>query len=488
MLECIRVMTGNTAACLAVATAIAVLSFTERAAADTDRRPNVLFIAVDDLNDWIGCLGGHPQAKTPNIDRLAEESALFAHAYAPATSCAPSRTAVLFGMAPYKSGVYGHDQVHKDGAELPRTQLPLNRIFQKNGYHTAGCGKIFHGGKGHKQGWDEYVQNFPGVKAKPLDLGPDVRLGGGIQETDDDRKTSDGQLTDWAIAQLERKHDKPFFIALGLRKPHLPWDAPKKYFDLYDPETIELPEVPDDDLDDLPPAGKVFARNAVGYGSIGDHGPVTATEGAWRRLVHAYLATSSFADANVGRILDALRKSPHHENTIVVLWGDHGWHLGEKHRWRKFALWERSTKTPLIIRVPGANSVGKTVDAPVGLQDVFPTLTELCGLKVTQPLDGNSLAPLLADPSSPWDKPVLMTHGPGNFAVRQGNWRLIHYADGSEELYDVRKDPAEFTNLAPDPKREGSRASLRQHLPKRWLYVLGPRFEAFESSFSRSPE
>ncbi|MEQ8849163.1 sulfatase [Botrimarina sp.] len=445
-------------------------------------------ICVDDLSDWVGVLGGRPQARTPHIDRLASEALVFTHAYAPATSCAPSRTATLYGMAPHKSGVYGHDDVHKSGAQLPQTQLPLNSVFQNNGYRTVGCGKVFHGASSHRRGWDVYKKDFPGVAADPIPLGPNIKLECGIQATDNDSETSDGKLTDWAISQLQEEHDRPLFLCLGLRKPHLPWDAPKKYYDLYDLESISLPVTPEDDLDDLPAAGRRFAANHVGYGAGSDHPSVVKTEGAWRKLVQAYLATCSFADANVGRMLDALRSSPHADNTIVVVWGDHGWHLGEKQRWRKFSLWERATRTPLIIRAPGTPSIGERVDAPVGLQDLFPTLVDLCGLEIQQPLDGRSLSPLLSDPSLGWDEPTLMTHGPGNFAVRRGPWRLIHYADGSEELYNLGSDPGEFTNLGRDSAFDPRRASLRRHLPERWLYVMGPRFEAFRDAFARSPD
>ena len=470
-----------------VATASFLLLATEVGARPTNK-PNVLMICIDDLNDWVGTLGGHPQARTPHIDRLAREGIVFAHAYAAATSCAPSRTALLYGVAPYKSGVYGHDEIHKSGAMLPKSQLPLNTVFRKNGYRTIGCGKVFHGAASHKQGWDVFVRDFPELEATPIDLGPRIKLKCGIQETGNDSDTSDGKLTDWAVHQLQGKHEKPFFICLGLRKPHLPWNAPKKYFDLHDLDDVTLPSAPEDDLDDLPAAGRQFSANHVGYGKGSDHPAVVQAEGAWRQLVRAYLATCSFADANVGRLLNALRMSPHRENTIVVLWGDHGWHLGEKQRWRKFTLWERATRTPLIISAPGTPSVGKRTSQPVGLQDIFPTLVELCGLEVDQPLDGHSLLPLLENPSLSWNKPTLMTHGPGNFAVRSGLWRLIHYADGSEELYDMANDPGEYYNLARNPEFDDQRASLREHLPKTWQYVMGPRFEQFRDSFARPPE
>ena len=448
-------------------------------------KPNVLFIAVDDLNDWVGFLGGHPQAHTPNIDSLANEGAVFKYAYCPAPVCGPSRTALMYGISPHKSGSYGHQKVYDPKELIPTEQLPINLVFQNNGYYTAGCGKIFH--YPEPRGWDEYERHIKGngvPKVSPK-IGNGIELRFGVLETDNDSDTSDGKLTDWAIEQLQRKHEKPFFIALGLRKPHLPWEAPKKYFEQYDLEKIKLPSVLQGDLDDVPNAGKIFASAMVGFSLTEDHKAIAGVDGAWQKLVRAYLATSSFADANVGRLLNALKAGPHLDNTIVLLWGDHGWHLGEKDHWRKMTLWERGTRTPLIIKMPGAAANSKKFETPVSLQDIFPTLVDLCDLEIEQKLDGESLKPLLENPSVVWDKHVLMSHGPGNFAIRKGQLRLIHYADGSEELYDIASDPSEFTNLAHDPKYADRGDKLRDHIPKSWRYIMGPRFEQFPDSFAK---
>ncbi len=253
-------------------------------------------------------------------------------------------------------------------------------------------------------------------------------------------------------------------------------------------EDIKLPKTQENDLNDIPHAGKAFAKSIVGFNPINDHQTITADDGAWQQLVRAYLATCSFADANVGRILTALEKSPHANNTIIILWGDHGWHLGEKEHWRKMSLWERGTKTPFIIKMPNTNGNTQNIEAPVSLQDIFPTLVDLCKLKVTQQLDGNSLKPLLTNPDTKWDKPVIISHGPGNFAVRQDHWRLIRYADGSEELYDLSKDAHEFTNLANQADHKKTLSELRSHLPKTWPYIMGPRFKKFSDSFSPPPK
>lgn len=465
--------------------AVVLACFQIKAAVSQDvGRPNVLFIAVDDLNDWVGYLGGHPQGHTPNIDTLAKEGVAFTHAYCPAPVCGPSRTALMYGIFPHRSGSYGHDEIYNAGKIIPPDQLPLNLVFQNSGYYTAGCGKIFH--YPEKRGWDEYRRQIRGVAAKTKDnLGKGIQLGFGVLDTDNDSDTGDGKLADWAIEQLQRRHEKPFFVAIGLHKPHLPWDAPKKYFDRLDLKTIQLPKVQQDDLADLPEAGKLFARAKVGFSRVDDHQAIAGVDGAWEKLVRAYLATSTFADANVGRVLDALKESKYSNNTIVVLWGDHGWHLGEKQHWRKMSLWERGTRTPFIIKAPAAKANGKRIKVPVSLQDIFPTLVDLCELEVEQQLDGNSLVPLLMDSESDWDEPVLISHGPGNFAVRKGSWRLIHYADGSEELYNVETDPGEFSNLANHPAFEVTRKELQEHVPRNWRYVMGKRFKNFGSAFAK---
>ncbi len=455
-------------------------------------KPNVLLIAVDDLNDWVGYLGGNPQAHTPSIDALAKSGAAFQYAYCAAPVCGPSRTALMYSIAPHKSGSYGHHDLYSPKNRIPADQDPLNQVFQKNGYYTAGCGKIFHY-REVKRGWDTYVGQFPESKAKKiLKVGT---MGYGIQPNDNNSETAEGKMTDWAIEQLQKQPDpsansassKPFFIALGLRKPHLPWVAPKKYFERLDPKSIKVPNVPADDLKDLPDAGKVFAHNMVGFHDKNDHASVLkdGNEG-WQKLAHAYLANCSFADATLGRLLDALNKSPHRDSTIVVLWGDHGWHLGEKEHWRKMALWERSNRTPFIIKMPGAEA--KRVETPVSLQDIFPTLVDLCDLQLKQNIDDNSLKALITEKSPDWDKPAIMSHGPGNFAIRKDQCRLIHYADGSEELYDIKADDQEFTNLASSEDHQTTLTQLRSHLPKTWAYGMGPRFKNFESSFAAPPK
>ena len=456
------------------------------------KKPNVLFIAVDDLNDWVGYLKGHPQARTPNIDKLADESVAFTRAYCSAPLCGPSRTSLMYGIYPHRSGVYFHHETYHPSKLISPERIPLQVAFQKNGYHTLGSGKIFHyGGTLNTGGWNNFIPKksskdskeityvFGEGSRRPL---KDWRIG--ISEADPDSDHLDGAIVNWTIKQLSMKHEKPFFIAAGLSKPHSPWVAPRQFYDQYDAANIQLPEVPGNDLEDIPDAGKYIAHTVYPFFKKNDHEAIVAKEGTWEKLVHAYLATCSYADYNVGRILKALEESPYAKNTIIVLWGDHGWHLGEKEHWRKMSLWEQGTRTPFIIKMPGMTK-GKLVNSPVSLQDIYPTLVDLCKLDLSQELDGNSLTPLLVKKDVAWDKPALISYGPGNFAIRQEQWKLIRYADGSEEFYDISKDPNEYTNLAGNPEFQPALEKLRSSIPTTWKYIICPRTKPFEHTLSK---
>jgi len=421
-------------------------------AADTKPKPNVLFICIDDQNDWTGCLGGHPNSKTPNIDRLAKKSMLFTKAYCPSPHCNPSRTSLLLSKYPSSTGMY--DYRGRIQALLPEN-ITLPRYFKDNGYYVVGAGKIFH--HNDKDSWHEYLRRpgdiGPPKEKRPLNGIPNGKWFdfGPIDITDD--QMSDGKIAKWAIQQLNKKYDKPFFIGAGFFRPHLPWYAPRKYFDMHPLDKIVLPKVKQDDLDDVPAIGKKFALEGVGYPSLpgGDH-KCLIKHGKWAEAVQAYLACCSFTDAQVGRVLDAFEQSPYANNTIVVLWSDHGWHLGEKLHWRKHALWEEATHCYLSFMAPGLTKPGSRCDTPVGLYDMYPTLIDLCRLKPNPGLDGLSLMPLLKNPQAPWDRPVLTTYGWDNYALRSKRWRYIRYADGGEELYDHDKDQMEWHNLAGNPQ------------------------------------
>jgi arylsulfatase A-like enzyme len=269
----------------------------------------------------------------------------------------------------------------------------------------------------------------------------------------------DWQVADWVIRRLMMAHGKPFFLACGFYRPHLPWYVPPEYFDLYPLEEVTLPHVKEDDLDDVPARGRKMARPG------GDHAKVIK-HGQWRKAVQAYLASISFTDACVGRVIDALDKSPHARDTVIVLWSDHGWHLGEKLHWRKFALWEEATHNVMMFVAPGVTRPGGRCTRPVNLIDIYPTLVDLCGLAPREGIEGLSLVPLLENPEQAWARPSLTTHGKDNHTIRTERFRYIRYADGSEELYDRSVDEMEWTNLAENPEYDYIKEELRRWLPE----------------------
>jgi arylsulfatase A-like enzyme len=442
---------------------IGLLSSASLSAGADAQRPDVLFIAVDDLNDWIGVLGGHPDAKTPNIDRLAQRGIVFERAYCSAAACNPSRASLLHSITPAHSGVYQNDQPWRD-ALRHATSLP--KLLSQQGYEVIGGGKIYHGGFPEKDAWDDY---FDKGGTNPT---PQVLPHNGIPKTghfdwgpvpEDDSALSDHRVVDWAVGELTKSREKPLFLAVGLTKPHLPWYVPQKYFDKFPLETIALPKINDRDLDDVPPAGRKIARPE------GDHAKVIAAD-QYRAAVQAYLAAIAFADAEIGRLVDGLDKSPHRDNTIVVLWGDHGWHLGEKLHWRKFSLWEESARAPLIVVAPQVTRPGTRSSRVVSFLDVYPTVVDLVGAKSPPTVEGKSLRPLLENPLAAWDGAAVTTHGRNNHSVRTEQWRYIRYADGSEELYDHDADPDEWINLAAKPEHATLKDDLAKRLPEKNVF------------------
>ncbi|MFC1611843.1 sulfatase-like hydrolase/transferase, partial [Myxococcota bacterium] len=436
------------------------------------RRLNVLFIAIDDLNDWVGVLSGHPQASTPHLDRLSSQGLLFTNAHTAAPACNPSRAALLTGIRPSSSGVYRNSQpwrpVMADAVTLPDH-------FRRNGYKTLGAGKIFHGQSPDPfldpRAWDVY---YPGkCRQRPSDPKPAGLPLNGIPDTGhfdwgpvdvSDEAMGDRKVADWVAQQLTETHDRPFFLACGFFRPHLPWYVPPAYFAQHPLDDIELPVVAADDLDDVPPAGQRMANPDK------DHANVIAYD-QWHAGVQGYLASLRFADAMLGMVLDALEASPHVDNTIVVLWTDHGWHLGEKEHWRKFTLWEESTRVPLIIVAPGVTTAGSRTDRPVSLMDLYPTLIDLAGLPPKPELQGRSLVSLLQDPedsSSTWTEPVLTTYKYKNHALRDSRWRYIRYENGDEELYDHTVDPREWNNLIPNLPGDTDLQAIRDEMAG-WL-------------------
>jgi arylsulfatase A-like enzyme len=424
-----------------------------------DTKPNILFIAVDDLNDWVGCLGGHPQAKTPNIDRLAARGVNFTNAHCASPVCNPSRTALMLGLRSSTTGVYANGIDRRD-SKVAISVPPLNTYFHQQGYYVAAAGKIYHGDGDQYGEWDDYMK-YRGGDLPPAE-GASSGVGGirfaPIDAKDEDMH--DYHTVSYCIEQLQRKHDKPFFLACGLHKPHMAWNVPRKYYDMFPLSSIQLPKVLETDLDDVPPAGVRMAR------PDGDHADILQS-GRWKDAVQGYLAAGAFCDAMIGRLVKAFDESPHKNNTIIVFWGDHGWHLGEKKHWRKFALWEESTRAPLFFVAPGVTKPNSTCERTVDFMSIYPTLCELAGLEVPKHNEGPSVVSLLKDPKAAWNKPALTTHGRNNHAVRSERWRYIRYADGGEELYDHQTDPLEWKNLASDPQYASVKRDLAKWLPEK---------------------
>ena len=348
-------------------------------------KPNVLFIAIDDMNDWVGFLGGHRQARTPNMDRLAKRAVNFRNAHIPAPACSPCRNALLFGIEPFHSGLYPFYDMEKVDPD----------------YATAMFG----------------------------------------------------------VDVLGRKHENPFFLALGFVKPHLPFVCPREYFDIH-AGPVEAPAIKADDLADVPWPGRANAKlnDDLRY----------RKDGAWEQVRRAYLACISWTDANVGRVLNALEKRPDRDNTIVVLWSDHGYHLGEKRSFRKFSLWSEATRVPFLIwdrRVKAPE--GRKCDQAVSLVDVYQTLTDMAGLQPPGYVDGVSLVPWLENPNRQRQTPAITTWGRGNYTIRMRHWRYIRYFEGSEELYHCKEDPHEWENLAGRSEYASKKRELAKWLPQK---------------------
>ena len=450
-------------------------------------QPNVLFLAVDDMNDWIGCLGTTPHAYTPNLDRLAARGVCFSNAHTAGVFCAPSRAAIFTGQFASTTGCYRSANYFQTHPDID----PLQVSFSKSGYHTLGAGKLFHHPVGaiDVRGWDQFFlrnqsqrengwaleswsRGTPFPKPFPNSIfnrGEKITGGlflewGAIPNAKEE-EMADTQRVNWAVDQLNQKHERPFFLGVGIYAPHFPNYCPQKYFDLYDSAKIVLPTYKEGDLDDLPLKIRKMktARSRI-------HQKLEKLD-AVDDAVHGYLACISYADAMMGRVLDALDASPHADNTIVVLWSDHGYHHGEKGDWGKHTLWERTSNVPFIWAGPGV-AKGKNTDVSASLIDMYPTLVEMCGLESPrQKLEGVSLASTLSDPNSAGDRNVFLPHmNPGEYAVINRDWRYIRYGDDGEELYDVKADPNEWINLA----GESQYADVMQRLRKTAPQVFAP--------------
>ena len=439
--------------------------------AEQSAKLNVLMICIDDLNDWTGFLGGHPQAITPHMDALAGRGRSFANAHCAVPVCSASRACVMSGVAATTHGSY---ELGPKYEELPAlTDIPtIQRYFKNNGYYTLSGGKVLHHGfNGRLAG---AIDRSLGRKRSPRPKKPMSRPSDWSGAWDwgaypeNDAEMADVQLAKKAAEALQEDFDQPFFMSVGFFRPHVPLFVPPRWFALYDTESFTLPRNPKSDLDDLP-------KNFLGindYAAAPTHAQVVE-HGRQRSLTHAYLASISFVDHCVGTVLDALKSSPHAENTLIVLWSDHGFHLGEKQHWAKRTLWEESTRVPLLFAGPGIKP-GKACQEPASLLDIYPTLVQLCKLPANPHLEGLSLVPQLSDPATRRDRPAITSSYFGNHSIRSRDWRLIVYGDGAEELYDHRNDPDEFHNLVNDPAHKVTRTQFAKWLPKE----AAPEFKA----------
>ena len=440
--------------------------------AKTPKRMNVLFLIADDLNSWLLMDKNRYNGKVvaPNLHRFADSGVNFARAYTASPVCSPSRTAFFSGVSPWKSGHY-HNALEVKKSKSLNEALSLAGSFKKAGYSTAGYGKITHGWD-QKEHWDEKI----GHKRDPAPPGaPLTSVGKGEQDWGpihlSEEKMNDTMNVDAAIKRLNSNHDRPFFIACGLFNPHMPWYVPKKYFDMFPLTEVTTPKLKKNDLDDVPALGRALTNGKSGYvEKILEHR-------LHKEAVQAYLATTAYVDAQLGRVLDALDRSDHKDNTIVVFLTDHGFHLGEKNHWQKATLWEEATHCLLMFKVPGMTPAGVVSHRFVSLQDIYPTLTDLCGLEPPAYLDGRSLVPLLKDPNAKWESTALSgltdksTPAQGYISIRNELGRYIRYGEGQEEFYDTTKDPREWTNQINNPKYEQVIKKLRAAVPSLSIMV-----------------
>ena len=451
---------------------VALLSHTSWAQANEGKKFNVLFIASDDLNHHMGAYG-HPVVKTPNLDRLVARGVRFDNAYCQYPLCSPSRVSMLTGLRPDTTGIFDLKTNFRDN--LP-TVTTLPELFRKNGYFSARVGKIFHygvpgdigtSGLDDPQSWDTVVNprgRDKDEEDKLINLTPKRGLGSSLswlEAEGSDEEQTDAKVAGETIRLIKENEDKPFFIAAGFYRPHCPFVAPKKYFDMYPLENIVLPREPADHIKNVPKPA--LWTDPLYWG---------LDELQRKQVIRAYYASITFMDAQVGKLLDALDENGLSDNTIVVFLSDHGYLLTEHGQWMKMSLFEESARVPLIVSLPGAKGNGKASSRIVELVDVYPTLAGLCGLDAPEYLAGKNLAPLLQDPSRKWDgvAHTQVLGYPGKFmarSIRTERWRYTEWGENGEhgvELYDHRKDPREWENLADERRARRVRERLREEL------------------------
>ncbi len=425
------------------------------------KKPDIVFIIVDDLNDWIGVSRGHPQSLTPNMDALAAKGVLFSNAHCNAPQCKPSRRSLLDGLYPKSTGSYfnvpkktryfGNQPLSGRTTKKTHETVRLHQHFLNNDYRVVSGGKVDHYKKPNPV-LDSYLplqktKNANGASDKK-NLWGDV----GAQELED-KQTGDYKVAQWGITEWNIKTDQPLFMTIGFYRPHRPLNAPKKYFDKFPVETTELPLVKTDDWNDLSPyaigMARAHAHKPFFEGGLSDHDKILEMGGVkeWAYMVSSYLACVNYVDTQIGLFLDALETNPRGRDTIIVLTTDHGWNLGEKKHWTKAALWNNTTRIPFIVVAPGIAKANTRNAQPISLVDVYPTLSDFAGLEPPKHLEGRSILPLLKSKTEK-RRYAFLSYGPENTVVQSETMRYIRYEEGSEELYDHAKDPHEWVNLA----------------------------------------
>ena len=439
---------------------------------------DVVFIIVDDLNDWIGVMGGHPQSKTPNLDALAGRGILFTNAHCNAPQCGPSRTSLLHGLYPKSTGRYFNstrrpaffgDQPMQGitSPNAPKNAMILQRHFKQNGYRVVSGGKVAHGNNTLKGQVDEYLNRPQDVRGNFTDAKANLWGEGGPHNHAED-ETGDYKVAKWAIEEWRKASEKPLLMTVGFYRPHRPFNAPKAYFEKFPLETIQLPQVRTDDLDDLPSYGKALARSNAHKDlfkprTVHEQILHLGGEKEWKYMVQSYLACINYVDTQIGRLLDELKENPRKRETVIVLTSDHGWNLGEKTHWCKAAIWRNTTRVPFMVVLPGVTKAGTRNNQPISHVDIYPSLCDFAGVSKPDHLEGRSILPLLKDPSATRDF-AFLSYGPQNTAAQSERYRYIRYEDGSEELYDHQKDPHEWTNLIGNKKYQAMRKKMRDRV------------------------
>lgn len=438
-----------------------------------NKKSDIVFIIVDDLNDWVGVMGGHPQSKTPNIDSLASRGVLFTNAHCNAPQCGPSRTSFLTGLYPRSTGRYFNvpkkmpfykDQPLKGitSKKPPKNPFDFHKHFLKQNYRVVSGGKVAHG---NIKGVDSVFNRPKEVKEftnKRVNL-----WGEGGPQNLKDSQTGDYKVAQWAISEWNKVTEKPLLMTVGIYRPHRPFNAPKEYFEKFLLKSIKLPAVPEfDDLADLPEYGKALARsnahkNLFKPRTVHEQILHLGGKDEWKYMVQSYLACINYADAQIGLLLEALKKNPRGNDTVIILTGDHGWNLGEKEHWCKAALWRNTTRVPYIVLAPGIAKAGTENKQPISHVDLYPTLCDFAGISKPNHLEGQSILPLLKDPEDKRDF-AFISYGPENTAAQSQRYRYILYEDGSEELYDHEKDPHEWTNQAKNPEYLAIKKEMNQ--------------------------